>query len=64
MRITDLEGNEVKAEPLEVDWDLRRAEKGGFEDFMLKEIHEQPAAIRDTIRGRVRAGVHGSTRFG
>ncbi len=52
VRITDLEGNEVEAVPIEVDWDLRRAEKGGFEDFMLKEIHEQPTAIRDTIRGR------------
>ena len=58
VRITDLEGKEVSAEPLTVDWDLRRAAKGGFEDFMLKEIHEQPMAIRDTIRGRVRAGVH------
>ena len=58
VRITDLDGNEAAAEPLEVNWDLRRAEKGGFDDFMLKEIHEQPTAIRDTIRGRVRAGVH------
>jgi glucosamine--fructose-6-phosphate aminotransferase (isomerizing) len=58
VRITDLDGNETAAEPLEVDWDLRRAEKGGFDDFMLKEIHEQPTAIRDTIRGRVRAGIH------
>jgi glucosamine--fructose-6-phosphate aminotransferase (isomerizing) len=58
LRITDLKGAEVAAEPLEVDWDLTRAEKGGFDDFMLKEIHEQPMAIRDTIRGRVRAGVH------
>jgi glucosamine--fructose-6-phosphate aminotransferase (isomerizing) len=58
VRITDVEGNEVTVEPLEVEWDLRRAEKGGFEDFMLKEIHEQPTAIRDTIRGRVRGGVH------
>jgi glutamine---fructose-6-phosphate transaminase (isomerizing) len=58
VRITDLEGNEVAAEPITIDWDVRRAAKGGFEDFMLKEIHEQPIAIRDTIRGRVRAGVH------
>ena len=57
-RITDLGGNEIEVEPLEVDWDLRRAEKSGYDDFMLKEIHEQPMAIRDTIRGRVRAGVH------
>jgi glucosamine--fructose-6-phosphate aminotransferase (isomerizing) len=58
VRITDLAGNEVEAEALDVDWDLRRAEKAGFDDFMLKEIHEQPTAIRDTIRGRVRAGIH------
>jgi glucosamine--fructose-6-phosphate aminotransferase (isomerizing) len=58
VRITDLQGNEAPVEPLDVDWDLGRAEKGGFENFMLKEIHEQPTAIRDTIRGRVRGGVH------
>jgi glucosamine--fructose-6-phosphate aminotransferase (isomerizing) len=58
VRITDLDGTEVAAEPLDVEWDLQRAEKGGFDDFMLKEIHEQPTAIRDTIRGRVRGGVH------
>ncbi|MGH2683369.1 MAG: glutamine--fructose-6-phosphate transaminase (isomerizing) [Actinomycetota bacterium] len=56
VRITDLQGNEVQAEPLDVDWDLSRAEKGGFEDFMLKEIFEQPGAVEDTIRGRVRQG--------
>jgi glucosamine--fructose-6-phosphate aminotransferase (isomerizing) len=58
VRITDLSGAEVALEPLEIDWDYRRAAKGGFDDFMLKEIHEQPTAVRDTIRGRVRAGVH------
>ncbi|HKX25787.1 MAG TPA: glutamine--fructose-6-phosphate transaminase (isomerizing), partial [Actinomycetota bacterium] len=58
VRITDLKGNELPVEPLDVDWDLGRAEKGGFETYMLKEIHEQPTAIRDTIRGRVRGGVH------
>jgi len=58
VRITDLSGAEVVLEPLEIDWDYRRAAKGGFDDFMLKEIHEQPTAVRDTIRGRVRAGVH------
>jgi glucosamine--fructose-6-phosphate aminotransferase (isomerizing) len=57
-RFTDLAGNEAAVEPLKVDWDLRRAEKAGYDAFMLKEIHEQPMAIRDTIRGRVRAGVH------
>jgi glutamine---fructose-6-phosphate transaminase (isomerizing) len=58
VHITDFQGQEATVTPLDVDWDLRRAEKGGFDDFMLKEIHEQPTAIRDTIRGRVRAGVH------
>src|SRR5919109_884625 len=57
-RITDLQGVEAEARPLDVEWDLRKAEKGGFDDFMLKEIHEQPRAIRDTIRGRTRGGVH------
>src|SRR6266508_569684 len=52
VRITDLDGNEVPLEPIDVEWDLAAAEKSGFEDFMLKEIHEQPSAIRDTVRGR------------
>jgi glucosamine--fructose-6-phosphate aminotransferase (isomerizing) len=52
VRVTDLEGNAVPLEPLEVEWDLAAAEKSGFEDFMLKEIYEQPAAIQDTLRGR------------
>ncbi|HYG71398.1 MAG TPA: glutamine--fructose-6-phosphate transaminase (isomerizing), partial [Actinomycetota bacterium] len=53
VRITDLEGNAVEVEPFEVTWDVARAQKGGYDDFMLKEIHEQPAAIRDTLVGRV-----------
>jgi glucosamine--fructose-6-phosphate aminotransferase (isomerizing) len=52
VRITDLEGHEVPFEPMEVEWDLQAAEKGGYEDFMLKEIHEQPTAVRDALRGR------------
>jgi glucosamine--fructose-6-phosphate aminotransferase (isomerizing) len=56
VRITDFQGNEIEAQPLDVDWDISRAEKGGYEDFMLKEIHEQPAAVEDTIRGRVHHG--------
>jgi glucosamine--fructose-6-phosphate aminotransferase (isomerizing) len=53
VRVTDLDGNEVQTGPFEVDWDVGRAQKGGFDDFMLKEIHEQPSAIRDTLAGRV-----------
>ena len=40
-----------------VDWDLDVAEKGGYPDFMLKEIHEQPRVIRDTLAGRLVSGV-------
>ncbi|MCI8468946.1 MAG: glutamine--fructose-6-phosphate transaminase (isomerizing), partial [Eggerthellaceae bacterium] len=39
-----------------VDWDVDVAEKGGYPDFMLKEIHEQPRVIRDTLAGRLSAG--------
>jgi glucosamine--fructose-6-phosphate aminotransferase (isomerizing) len=49
---TDLDGNEVFPEPFTVDWDVERAQKSGFDDFMLKEIYEQPSAIRDTLVGR------------
>ncbi len=53
LTVTDLDGNPVESEPFEVDWDVERARKGGYDDFMLKEIHEQPGAIRDTLVGRV-----------
>jgi len=55
VRVVDFAGTEVALQPIEVDWDLAAAEKSGFDDFMLKEIHEQPSAIRDTLRGRVDA---------
>ncbi len=51
--VIDAEGTDVTPEKLHVAWDLDAAEKDGFEDFMLKEIHEQPRAIRETLRGRV-----------
>jgi glutamine---fructose-6-phosphate transaminase (isomerizing) len=54
--ITDLEGHRIAPVPFHVDWDVARAQKSGFEDFMLKEIHEQPAAIRDTLVGRLDGG--------
>ncbi|HEX2090293.1 MAG TPA: glutamine--fructose-6-phosphate transaminase (isomerizing) [Actinomycetota bacterium] len=50
--LTDFDGNELPIKSIEVQWDLAAAEKGGFEDFMLKEIYEQPPAIMDTLRGR------------
>jgi glutamine---fructose-6-phosphate transaminase (isomerizing) len=52
VRITDVDGHDLPVEPLEVEWDLAAAEKSGYQDFMLKEIHEQPGAIRDALRGR------------
>ncbi|HSJ49679.1 MAG TPA: glutamine--fructose-6-phosphate transaminase (isomerizing) [Actinomycetota bacterium] len=53
VRVTDLDGVEVAVEPLDVEWDVARAQKGGYDDFMRKEIDEQPGAIRDTLAGRV-----------
>ncbi len=53
VRITDLKGNEVSREVTRVLWNPVMAEKGGYRHFMLKEIHEQPRAIMDTIRGRI-----------
>ena len=53
VRVFDFEGNEVTPERVHVEWDLEAAEKGGFEDFMLKEIFEQPEAVRNTMLGRV-----------
>jgi len=54
VEVFDFEGNKKEKEILKVTWNAEAAEKGGFEDFMLKEIHEQPDAIRNTLRGRVR----------
>jgi glucosamine--fructose-6-phosphate aminotransferase (isomerizing) len=53
VRITNGEGQEVKRTPQRITWDPVQAEKGGFRHFMLKEIHEQPRAVRDTLLGRI-----------
>jgi glucosamine--fructose-6-phosphate aminotransferase (isomerizing) len=50
--VTDLDGNPVEPYEHHVDWDLSAAEKGGYEHFMLKEMHEQPLAIKQTLEGR------------
>jgi glucosamine--fructose-6-phosphate aminotransferase (isomerizing) len=52
---TDFDGHELHPQPITVDWDVARAQKSGYDDFMRKEIDEQPAAIRDTLVGRVSA---------
>ena len=54
LQVTTLDGREVTPSRRRVEWDLELAEKGGYSDFMLKEIHEQPLAVRETLRGRVR----------
>ena len=51
--VTDLDGAVVEGEGYHVDWDTSAAEKGGYEHFMLKEIAEQPQAVRDTLGGRL-----------
>ncbi len=51
--ITKLDGTPVTRAPKRIDWSPTQAEKGGFKHFMLKEIHEQPRAVEDTLRGRV-----------
>ncbi len=53
VRVTDFDGNAVEPEQQRITWDPIQAEKGGFKHFMLKEIYEQPRAVRDTVQGRV-----------
>ncbi|MDQ3340593.1 MAG: glutamine--fructose-6-phosphate transaminase (isomerizing) [Myxococcota bacterium] len=51
--ITDFEGTPKQREPKTITWSAVQAEKGGFKHYMLKEIHEQPRAVADTLVGRV-----------
>ena len=53
VRVTDYDGNVVEPKQQRITWDPIMAEKGGFKHFLLKEIYEQPRAVRDTVRGRV-----------
>jgi len=53
VRLSDFEGRGVKRPVTHILWDPILAEKGGYKHFMLKEIYEQPRAVRDTILGRV-----------
>jgi glutamine---fructose-6-phosphate transaminase (isomerizing) len=52
-KIVTLEGAPVQRAARRIDWSPTQAEKGGYKHFMLKEIHEQPRAVEDTLRGRV-----------
>ena len=51
--IIDFEGNPAEGKPFHIEWDAAAAEKGGYNSFMEKEIHEQPAAVEQTIMGRL-----------
>lgn len=51
--VTNREGLPVTKKVFEVNWNAEAAEKGGYEHFMLKEIHEQPKAVRDTVTSRI-----------
>ncbi|ABF40000.1 glutamine--fructose-6-phosphate transaminase [Candidatus Koribacter versatilis Ellin345] len=53
VKVTDFDGNVLERKPQRVTWDPIQAEKGGFKHFMLKEIYEQPRAVRDTTLGRI-----------
>lgn len=52
----NLDGEEIEKELVEIKWDAKAAEKGGFEHFMMKEIHEQPKAVADTVHSVVKDG--------
>ena len=52
----NMDKEELEKELTVVDWDMEAAEKGGYEHFMLKEIYEQPKAVRDTISPRIKDG--------
>ena len=53
VELTDFDGKPIKREITRIQWDPIQAEKGGYKHFMLKEIWEQPRAVRDTTLGRV-----------
>jgi glutamine---fructose-6-phosphate transaminase (isomerizing) len=55
IEVSKLTGERVEREAFEVDWTAEAMERGGYEDFMLKEIHEQPAALRATLAGCLEA---------
>ena len=54
--VLNFDGSAAEGKPFTIDWDLAAAEKGGFDSFMMKEIHEQPAAVRDTLAGHYQDG--------
>ncbi|WP_455715864.1 glutamine--fructose-6-phosphate transaminase (isomerizing) [Anaerosporobacter sp.] len=57
IEVTKLDGSKVEPKILHVDWDITSAKKGGYAHYMLKEIHEQPDALHNTITPRVKNGM-------
>ncbi len=57
VRLFDEYGNRVYRDAFTVDWDVAQAEKAGYEHFMIKEIHEQPKALYDTLMPRIQNGI-------
>ncbi len=53
VNIVDSDGRPVPVKPITIDWDTAAAERGGYEHFMLKEIHEQPEVLRNAMAGRI-----------
>ena len=53
----NLDGEEIQKEPSTIEWDAAAAEKAGYEHFMIKEIHEQPKAVADTLRSVIHDGI-------
>ena len=56
MTFYNIDEEEIEKEPVTIEWDINAAEKGGYEHFMLKEIYEQPGAVRDTFSPRLKNG--------
>lgn len=56
VRFFDMDGRKVIKDITEISWNTEAAEKGGFDHFMMKEIHEQPKAVRDTVRALIKNG--------
>ena len=52
----NIDGDVIEKPLTEITWDAESAEKGGYEHFMLKEIHEQPRAVRDTLNSAIHDG--------
>ena len=56
LRFYNIDEEELEKTAIHIDWDMNAAEKGGYEHFMLKEMHEQPKAVKDTLTPRIKNG--------